>query len=117
MGEAPAEQSSHDPDLLPPGHNLITQANWEELRATQGFQMLMEQVDLDTPEGQRSLKNWQRLYGPEYIYVGSAFEWDERRPVDHKPGVGIYVNREGQRRAGELDDSPHSSPDTGPASS
>jgi hypothetical protein len=101
MSTAPGEQPIQDSELLPPGHDIITEANWEELKAREGFQMLLQQVDLDTSEGQGLLKLWQDKYGREYVYVGSAFESDERRPLDHKPGKGIYVNREGQYRASE----------------
>jgi hypothetical protein len=119
MSTTPGEQPTSESDLLPPGHDLITEANWEEMKAKKGFQMLLDQVDLDTSVGQADLKLWQDDYGREYIYIGSAFEWDERRPLDHKPGKGIYVTREGQQRLFEREGfvagEHQPSSDTGPA--
>lgn len=119
MSATPAEQVNPESDLLPPGNrDVITEANWVEMKASRGFQVLIEQVDLDTPDGKASIKRWQDEYGREYIYTGSAFEWDERRPLDHKPGRGIYISGEGNSRwLEEVEASERQSSDTGPASS
>jgi hypothetical protein len=119
MTNSPAEQLNSEAELLPAGHaNIITEANWEEMKA-KGFRILIEQVDLSTPGGQKVLKGCQEDYGREYIYTGAAFEWNERRPLDNKPGHGLYNTKEGVIRfANEgYADERQSSPDTGPASS
>jgi hypothetical protein len=120
MSTAPAEQVRPDgeAEFAASHYDRINEANWQEMRA-KGFQMLVEQVDLGTPRGQSSLKFWQDTYGREYVYTGSPFEWRERRPLDHKPGRGIYVSGEWFRLPDEEDNgSNRQPPDTGgPASS
>ncbi|HET7052978.1 MAG TPA: hypothetical protein VFI09_03560 [Solirubrobacterales bacterium] len=95
MSSTPGEQPRPDSDAeFAASHfDKITEANWQEMKA-QGFIWIDQQVDLDTPEGQHSLKTLQRIYGPENVFTGSAFDGKEGRPLDNKPGRGIYVTGE-----------------------
>lgn len=93
---------------------VVTEANWQEQFAS-GVRFLADQLDLDTAEGQEYLRKFQDEFGPEHVVLGSPYDMDEWRPLDHKPGVGIYVTGEGleKQRAAERQESSGG----GPASS
>lgn len=121
MSSTPGEQphADRDAEFAASHFDRITEANWQEMKA-QGFVWVDVQVDLSTADGQLSLKTLQEIYGPENVFTGSAFEPKEGRPLDNKPGRGLYVTGEAFWAPDEEEDgtSSHQSPKTGgPASS
>lgn len=85
MGEGTpnAAPSDHTPDFTFPNHDVIHESNWPEYQA-KGFQPVPE-----------PLKWAQSLYGTEHVYTGDAYDYNEGRPLRHKPGMYVYVDPEG----------------------
>jgi hypothetical protein len=110
--EAPESNS----EQLPP--KVITERNWQEFRA-QGFAFWGNHIP-DYPHLEQALLWDQEYFGKGNVYIGDAYDMDERRPLAHMPGVGVYIGPDAFEYADTHhpdESSPQPSSDTGPASS
>jgi hypothetical protein len=76
--------SDHDSDFVLPHHGAIREDNWVEYEA-KGFGIALG-YDLAAAQDQ---------FGIEHVYTGDEYDWEQGRPLRHKPGVTIYVDPEG----------------------
>jgi hypothetical protein len=122
---SPAEQSASDaePNFTRPRPDVISEDNWQEYEA-KGYGFLENQDSLTDPAQRSELDRIKRIFGSENVVTGHAFDLAERRPLRHKPGIGIYIAPEADLKlakdAEELDAKAakeRQSSDTGPASS
>jgi hypothetical protein len=87
--QASSNQTDHEPDFELARRNAIRENNWPEYEA-RGFQPVPgDGADPTVLDLQQS------YYGVENVYTGHAYDADAGRPLQHKPGVGIYVDPEG----------------------
>jgi len=85
--EHPNDPADHEPDFVLPHLGVVREENWAEFAAKDfGIAIGSSPIDLDAA---------QRWFGIEHVYTGDAFDWDENRPLHHKPGMTIYVDSEG----------------------
>lgn len=89
------EQSNHAPDFELPRHGAIREHNWSEYQAS-GFQPVF-----NSDGSTLSLNFAQALYGVEHIYTGDPYDDDAQRPLQYKPGTGIYTDPEGLKLIAE----------------
>lgn len=87
--EGPGNQPGYVPNFELSHHGVIREGNWAEFQA-KGLVPLPE--DLDAA---------QAYYGVENVFTGDAYDWAAERPLQHKPGVGVYVTQEGLRHLEE----------------
>jgi hypothetical protein len=87
--EATADDPEHTPNFELPRHGAIREDNWPEHQAA-GFQPIW-----NSDGSARSFGFAQMLYGTEHVYTGDAYDDGERRPLRHKPGVGLYTDPDG----------------------
>ena len=86
-----SEASSSSPNFELPRHGAIREDNWADYQ-TQGF------VPVHNVEDSKDvffLRVEQNAFGVENTYTGDAYDYDEQRPLRHKPGFGIYTNPAG----------------------
>jgi hypothetical protein len=98
--------SDQDPNFTLPNIGAIREDNWQEFEA-KGF--------VPIPEG--SLRFAQLHYGAKNAVTGDKYDWEEGRPLHHKPGTTIYIHPDGLKYAEEhrKKRSDNQSSDTGPA--
>jgi hypothetical protein len=87
--ESSGDHPSYEPDFVLPRQGVIREDNWPEF-AAQGFRPVTPNTDYA-----------RRVFGVEHVYTGDAFDYDEQRPLRHKPGIGVYVDAEGLELARE----------------
>jgi hypothetical protein len=87
--ENPAAEPEHKPNFELPRHGVIREDNWPEYQA-KGF------IPLWNGDGSTlSVRFAQGQYGTAHVYTGDAYDEDEQRPLQHKPGVGLYSDPDG----------------------
>lgn len=80
--------------------DAITEENWAEYQA-KGFRVLdIPPVD---PNDKKALAEAEGEAGYWFgqFYTGHAYDRDAGRPLNHKPGVSIYVSPEGLQHYGQ----------------
>jgi hypothetical protein len=95
MAHKEAKATSDDdytPDFELSHRGVIHEDNWAEYEA-RGFEHLRD--SLDFAHSPHDLNFAQTFYGVENVYTGDSYDDDAKRPLRHKPGVGIYVSPEG----------------------
>lgn len=87
QNEHPSDPRDHEPDFVLPHIEAIREDNWAEFEA-RGFGVAIGWRLADVAAAQR----W---FGIEHVYTGDAYDWEQGRPLRHKPGMSIYVDPEG----------------------
>jgi hypothetical protein len=96
LTETPDIQPKEDnPNFVFGGNRVISEANWVEYEA-RGVRNVVEAIPEDDDAALRDeLARKGKDYGATNLLLGDAFDQEAGRPLQHKPGVGLYVTAEG----------------------
>lgn len=97
MSEELQEQPpEYNPNFVFGGNRVVSEENWAEYE-TQGVRNIVAAISEDDEAALRkALSADARLYLPENLLLGDAFDAEAGRPLRLKPGIGVYVTAEGQ---------------------
>lgn len=94
--EGTQQPVEYTPDFILSHRDVIHENNWPEYEAKGFFMALGVPVDNDDGVLTAFLNLAQELYGVENVYTGDAWSSPDGRPLQHKPGIGIYVHPDGR---------------------
>lgn len=92
MNNVDNQAPAYEPDFELSHRDMVREDNWAEYQAL-GFQPFWANTDAD--DSLKYISFAQSEFGVGNVYTGVAYDYDEERPLRHKPGVGIYVSPEG----------------------
>jgi hypothetical protein len=98
--ENATDPADHTPNFELPLRGAIREDNWAEYEA-RGFQPVR-----NTSGSALELDYAQSHYGVEHVYTGDSYDDEAARPLQHKPGTGLYVDPEGLK-IGEINSAKH----------
>jgi hypothetical protein len=94
--ELPERRSEHNPNFVFGGNRIISEENWTEYEV-KGVRNLVAAIpDDDEVALREELSADARLYLPENLLLGDAFDAEAGRPLRLKSGIGVYVTTAGQ---------------------
>jgi hypothetical protein len=89
--ENPAPGGREHLPSLPP--KTITERNWQEFRAEGWMFFGNYEPDYPTPV-ERIVARESEHFGEENVRIGDPYDFAERRPLAHKPGIGLYISHD-----------------------
>jgi hypothetical protein len=92
MKDTDNSAASYEPDFELSHRNVIREDNWPTYES-KGFRALSITTDADDTIGHVRLA--QEEFGIGNVYTGEAYDRESGRPLQHKPGLGIYISSEG----------------------
>lgn len=100
MSKSSAEQGKTDaePNFLLPKRHVVTESNWPEYSA-KGF-LWWRNATKD--QAVSDLHVASACYGSANVYTGEGFDEVERRPIRHRPDMGIYLAPESREHYREV---------------
>jgi hypothetical protein len=92
--EAVDGSPEHTPDFDLLHYDVIHEDNWAEYQA-KGYEPIGDFYP-------KRLDMMRNVFGAHNLYTGDAWDYDEGRPLRHKPGSSIYTSPEGIRHSAEM---------------
>jgi hypothetical protein len=83
--------TEYEPNWTLPLHDAIREDNWAQYCGA----VVVLWESLPDERASRWLASEQLRYGAGNVYTGDAYDYEEDRPLRHKPGKGIYVSEAG----------------------
>jgi len=98
--EFTGSKKEYEPNFLFGGQRVVSEANWEELKA-RGVRNIVPVIPEDDDKALRErLEESGRAYGVEHLLLGDAYDGEAGRPLRLKPGLGLYATAEGIEQSG-----------------